>query len=241
MAVINTIRQSMLRVNPFLTAFEKSLFKILQFIPGKTAIYKIAFQHSSIKKNIEDNNERLEFLGDAVLDTIIASYLYKKYPFKNEGFLTEMKSKIVNRQVLNNVAKKLGLDVLLQTNIPTENYNPHLLGNSLEALIAAIYLDKGFEKTYQWVATRMILPHIFLDQIEATEANIKNKLFQWATKQQKTLDFRLIETSLNARQKTIFHIGIFIDETLLVSATGLKKKEAEQNVALLAFAQLGLK
>ena len=136
---------------------------MLGFAPGKSALYRAALTHRSVRDSADENNERLEYLGDAILSGIIADFLFKKYPYKEEGFLTEMRSKMVNRNKLNEIAIKMGIKkITLFNKFDNSLKISQIFGNTLEALVGAIYLDKGFRKTQQWVLERMIIPNLFM-------------------------------------------------------------------------------
>ena len=142
--------------NPFKkhagSTFKKQLKGVLGYSPGDTALYKTALTHRSIKETSDENNERLEYLGDAILSALVAEYLFKRYPYKEEGFLTEMRSKMVNRQQLNDIAIKMGLKkITLYNKADASLKTSQIFGNTLEALVGAVYLDKGYKKTARWV------------------------------------------------------------------------------------------
>lgn len=222
------------------STFKKQLKNILGFIPGNIDLYRIALSHRSIKETSEENNERLEFLGDAVLSSIIAHYLFKKYPYKDEGFLTEMRSKMVNRQKLNEIALKMGLK-----KISLYNKNDHALkisqifGNTLEALIGAVFLDKGYNKTQKWVENYIILPHLFINDLENIEINIKNKLYGWASKNGKSVEFATLNESLE-KGRRLFTIAATVDGQIIAQAKGFNKKDASHLAAQMAVEKLGL-
>jgi ribonuclease-3 len=222
------------------STFKKQLKNILGFVPGNIDLYKIALSHRSIKETSEENNERLEFLGDAVLSSIIAHYLFKKYPYKDEGFLTEMRSKMVNRQKLNEIALKMGLK-----KISLYNKNDHALkisqifGNTLEALIGAVFLDKGYNKTQKWVENYIILPHLFINDLENIEINIKNKLYGWASKNGKSVEFATLNESLE-KGRRLFTIAATVDGQIIAQAKGFNKKDASHLAAQMAVEKLGL-
>ena len=162
-------------------AFKKQLKNVLGFPPGNTDLYKTALTHRSVKDGAADNNERLEYLGDAILSGIVADFLFKKYPYREEGFLTEMRSKMVNRATLNDVAIKMGLKKIVYFNKFDNSLKvSQIFGNTLEAVVGAVYLDKGFRATHTWVLKRIILPYMFMDDLENLEINHKNKLYGWA-------------------------------------------------------------
>jgi len=161
------------------SSFKKHLKNLLGFTPGNIALYKTALTHRSVREASDENNERLEYLGDAILSALIADYLFKRYPYKEEGFLTEMRSKMVNRQQLNEIALRMGLKKITLYNKSDGSLKvSQIFGNTLEALVGAIYLDKGYKKTSRWVAERIILPHMYMEDVELLEINHKNKLYE---------------------------------------------------------------
>ncbi len=203
-------------------------------------MYKIALSHRSVREGADENNERLEFLGDAVLSSIIAHHLFKKYPYKGEGFLTEMRSKMVNRQKLNEIAVKMGLKkITFYNKFDNALKSSQIFGNTLEAVIGAVYLDIGYKRTAKWVEQIIILPHLFTEDLEIIEINIKNKLYGWANKNGKVLEFiTLNEKFENGRR--LFTIGATVDQELISQAKGYNKKDASQIAAQMAVEKLGL-
>jgi len=221
-------------------SFKKQLSNVLGFRPGDISLYKTALSHRSIREGADENNERLEFLGDAVLSSIIAHYLFKKYPYKGEGFLTEMRSKMVNRAKLNEIALKMGLKKITFYNKFDHALKiSQIFGNTLEALIGAVYLDIGYKKTQHWVEKQIILPHMFTDDLEGVEINIKNKLYGWANKNGKALEFTTLEEKFESGRR-IFTIGATVDGELIAQGKGYNKKDASQLAAQLAVEKLGL-
>lgn len=221
-------------------AFKRNLRNVLGFTPGKLALYKAALTHRSIRDNADENNERLEYLGDAILSGIIADYLFKKYPYREEGFLTEMRSKMVNRNKLNEIAIKMGLKkITLFNKFDNSLKISQIFGNTLEALVGAIYLDKGFTKTQQWVLERMIIPHLFLEDLEALEINHKNKLYGWANKHGKSLEFETLNERIEGGRR-LFTIGAVVNGELIAEAKAYNKKDASQVAAAIALEKLGL-
>jgi ribonuclease-3 len=220
--------------------FRKSLQNVLGFKPGKLELYTTALSHRSVKDMAEENNERLEYLGDAILSAVVADYLFMRYPKKGEGFLTEMRSKMVNRQMLNDIAVKMGVKKITQFNkIDTALKNSQIFGNTLEALVGAIYLDKGYKATVRWVTKRIILPHLLLDDLEAQDINIKNKLIGWANKQNRQIDFETLEEK-QERGRRLFIVGVKLDGEVISAGRGFNKKDASQMAALQAVEKLGL-
>ena len=220
--------------------FKKQLNNVLGFTPGDVTLYKTALSHRSVREGADENNERLEFLGDAVLSSIIAHYLFKKYPYKGEGFLTEMRSKMVNRQKLNEIALKMGLKkITFYNKFDNALKISQIFGNTLEALIGAVFLDKGYKKTQRWVEEYIILPHLFTDDLEGIEINIKNKLYGWANKNGKALEFETLEEKFENGRR-LFTIGATVDGELVSQAKGYNKKDASQIAAQMAVEKLGL-
>ncbi len=221
-------------------AFKKQLGNVLGFVPGDLDLYKTALSHRSVREGADENNERLEFLGDAVLSSLIAHHLFKKYPYKGEGFLTEMRSKMVNRQKLNEIALKMGLKkITFYNKFDNALKISQIFGNTLEALIGAVYLDKGYKKTQRWVEKYIILPHLFTDDLESIEINIKNRLYGWANKNGKVLEFATLDESFESGRR-LFTIGATVDGELVAQAKGYNKKDASQIAAQLAVEKLGL-
>ncbi len=221
-------------------SLQKQLENVLGIKTRNISLYTTALSHRSVKENADENNERLEYLGDAVLSSIVADYLFKKYPYKGEGFLTEMRSKMVNRQQLNDLAIKIGLKkIALYNKIDGSLKGSQIFGNTLEALVGAFYLDKGYRKTQKWVTRHMIIPHLYVDDLELIDINLKNKLIGWATKNVKTLEFQTITEKLENNRR-VFTIAVVLDGEQLAIGKGYNKKEASQAAAQLAIEKLGL-
>lgn len=213
---------------------------MLNIKTGNTILYRTALSHRSVKETPDENNERLEYLGDAVLSAIVADYLFKRYPYKGEGFLTEMRSKMVNRQQLNDIALKMGLRKLTFYNkFDNALKGSQIFGNTLEALVGAVYLDKGYTKTHNWVLRQIVIPHMFVDDLEAIDINLKNKLIGWANKNGKTLTFELAEERMEGSRR-LFTINAMLDGQLLSQGKGYNKKDASQVAAQVAVEKLSL-
>jgi len=220
--------------------FESQLRNVLGVKPGNASLYRIALSHRSVKEGADENNERLEYLGDAVLSAIVADYLFKRYPYKGEGFLTEMRSKMVNRQQLNEIALKMGLKKLtLYNKFDNALKASQIFGNTLEALIGAVYLDKGYIKTQRWVLRSIVIPHMFVDDLEQVDINLKNRLIGWASKNGKLLEFETIDEKLESGRR-IFTIAAVLDGEKVSQGKGFNKKDASQIAAQLAIEKLGL-
>lgn len=221
-------------------SFAKEIQNLLGLKPGILALYKTALSHRSIKEGADENNERLEYLGDAILSSIIADYLFKRYPYKGEGFLTEMRSKMVNRQQLNDIALKMGFKKLtLYNKFDNALKSSQIFGNTLEAIVGAIYLDKGYKKTKDWVLQKVIIPHLFVEDLEHIDINLKNKLIGWASRNGKSLEFETLEEKLESGRR-IFTIAAVLDGEILSKGKGFNKKDASQIAAQLAIEKLQL-
>ncbi|HVX48855.1 MAG TPA: ribonuclease III [Chitinophagaceae bacterium] len=221
-------------------SFEEQLETVLGIKPRKVAIYRTALSHRSVKEGADENNERLEYLGDAILSAIIADYLFKRYPVKEEGFLTEMRSKMFNRQQLNEVAVKMGLKRLTMYNkFDNALKSSQIFGNTLEAVVGAIYLDKGYRTTHKWVLQKIVIPHLYVEDLEQVDINLKNRLIGWASKNGKQLEFETTNERLENGRR-IFTIAAVLNGEVLATGTGFNKKDASQVAAQLAIERLGL-
>ncbi len=233
------------RINQFISLFKKTGFSAdLQHLLGyrtrNILLFQTALNHRSVKDNPTENNERLEFLGDAVIGTVVADYLFKKYPYKGEGFLTEMRSKMVNRAQLNNIAVQMGLRKLTRFNKMDGGLRTsQIFGNTLEALVGAIYLDKKYDFTKKWIVEKMIQPYLFMDDLEQIDINIKNKIIGWALKQGKQIDFVLAGEQQEGRRR-LFTINVVLDGEVIASQKGFTKKDASQIAAQKAIEALGI-
>ena len=222
------------------SSFETQLKNVLGIQSGNSLLYRTALSHRSVKETADENNERLEYLGDAVLSAIVADYHFKRYPYKGEGFLTEMRSKMVNRQQLNDIALKMGLRKLTFYNkFDNALKGSQIFGNTLEALVGAVYLDKGYRKTHNWVLKQIVIPHMFVDDLELIDINLKNKLIGWANKNGKTLTFELAEEKMEGSRR-LFTINAMLDGELLAFGKGYNKKDASQIAAQVAVEKIGL-
>jgi ribonuclease-3 len=220
--------------------FRKNVRNLLGYKPGNFAIYELALTHRSLRESIDQNNERLEFLGDAILSSLVAEYLFKRYPYKEEGFLTEMRSKMVNRQQLNDIALRMGLNKLAIFNRSDNALrSSQIFGNTLEALVGAIYLDRGYAFAEKWVLRSLIQPHLSMDDLESLEMNQKNKLYGWVNRQGKTLEFVMMDEKLE-RGRRLFTIAAVIDGQPVAEGKAYNKKDASQIAAQAAMTILGI-
>jgi ribonuclease III len=216
--------------------YVKSLKNLLGFVPGNLSLYRLAFRHKSVaqsvKKGVKNSNERLEFLGDAVLGSVVAEVLFKLYPYEDEGFLTELRSKIVNRVNLNQLARKLGFDQLIQYDNRMVNTTRQgsLLGDAFEALVGAIYLDKGYDFTRNFLVNHIIKSHIDIHRLEQTETNFKSKLIEWCQRHGKDITFELIENK-DGESNKLFTVQASIDGEIMGQGKEFNKKNAEKLAA----------
>ncbi|MDP2386233.1 MAG: ribonuclease III [Bacteroidota bacterium] len=217
--------------------------RITGFSPKNVALYKQAFRHTSasqeIKEGVKNSNERLEYLGDAVLGAIVAEYLFQLYPFKGEGFLTQVRSRIVNRAQLNKLGLKLGFDKLIEADLRSSSANS-LVGDAFEAFIGAVYLDRGFITTRKFVIERIIKIHLDLDEIEQTDTDFKSKLINYCQREKKKINFNLVE-EVGKGMKKEFVIAVEINGKEFSRSQHSSKRKAEQRAAELTIISLGNK
>jgi ribonuclease-3 len=219
-----------------------SFYKILGFHPFNITLYEQAFLHKSSSIKLKDgrwiNNERLEFLGDAILDAIVADIVFKEFEYKKEGFLTNMRSKIVQRETLNRLALELGIDKLIKTSTRTTAPNTHMYGNALEALIGAIYLDQGYRAAKRFVFERLIRLHLNIDSVAEQEVNYKSRLIEWSQKQKISVSFDLIDSFVDENNTPVFKTAVIIVGEQAGLGAGYSKKESQQKAAKEAYTRL---
>lgn len=220
---------------------EKRFYKLIHFLTGmypvNLKVYKIAFTHKSASIVSDNhqfiNNERLEFLGDAILAAIIADYLFSYFPYKQEGFLTKMRSKIVSREQLNEIALNLGLQyhIVAQSKM---NGTKNIYGNALEAFIGAIYIDKGYRKTKKFILEKVIKGNINLYELINNDSDYKSQIIEWAQKNK--LSVKFVDEEIESTETTIqfFTSTIKVDDEILGTGKGTSKKEAQQNASQMA-------
>jgi ribonuclease-3 len=182
------------------------------------------------------NNERLEYLGDSILSTIVAEYLFKKYPNKDEGFLTKMRSKIVKRKTLNDIADNMGLDVILNE-YSQGKMSKAMMGNALEALVGAIYLEFGYQRTKNYLITRVLMKYLDIHSLENYDDNYKSQLLEWCQKNGKEVDYRLLQ-KFKFDKRDRFKVAVTIDGKEIATAEDFNKKSAEQNASSIAIKKL---
>lgn len=225
---------------------EKKLITAIQtiagFSPSNLSLYKLAVLHTSRRQEsngFRESNERLEYLGDAILGAAVADYLFKKYPFKDEGFLTEIRSRIVNRDSLNLLARKMGISHIVQFDQKNAQLQQVVLGNTLEAIVGAIYLDKGYLKCKKFVVDKLIQPHFNLEVVISSNHNHKSKIIEWTQRNNKIVRFEMVEVK-KARNQKEFSIQVFIDDQPYGKGFGFTKKKAEQDAAMKTCEQLDI-
>lgn len=205
------------------------------FYPGNLKLYDIAFIHRSA--SITDsqgnlvNNERLEYLGDAILGAIIADFLYNRFPQEDEGFLTKMRSKLVNRGFLTSLTFDMGLNVFIESNTKSTLDKSHIYGDVLEALIGALYLDKDYQSVKYFVTKRIISKYVNLDEIEQVDKNFKSQLIEWCQKNKRDVKFDTTEENSDSGKQPTFIATVEIDGEQIGKGLGSSKKEAQQNAA----------
>lgn len=219
-----------------------SFYKLLGFYPKHLEIYEMAIRHKSYRLKGQEgkytNNERLEFLGDAILDAIIADILYHKYPNKPEGFLTDVRSMIVKRETLNLVAKEIGLDKLLITSKEGFTEQSHIAGNALEALIGAIYIDRGYRVCRQFIEREILEKRINIVSLARKEVNFKSKLLELGHREKIEFVFETIDKTPEHSNINLFYTQVLLDSVCIGSGEGNSKKESHQHAAQEALKKL---
>lgn len=209
--------------------------------PGNTKMYELAFIHRSASIHLPNgeiiNNERLEYLGDAIIDAVVSDYLFRYFPGKDEGFLSKVRSRIVKRKNLNWLAEKIGIPSMLVSHTEHNNGIKHIYGDALEALIGAIYLDKGYVKTRKFIVNRLIKKHVDMDTLINLESDFKSRVIEWAQKERKDICFESQEIYQDHAKVPVFISHIKLGDVCLGEGTGTSKKEAEQSAAEIAFYQ----
>lgn len=212
-----------------------SFYKLLGFYPKHIELYQQALLHKSYSIKSEKgkwvNNERLEFLGDAILDAIVGDIVYRHFQGKREGFLTNTRSKIVQRETLNKIGLELGLDKLIKSSTHSSAHNNHMCGNAFEALVGAIYLDRGYDFCMQFMTQRILQRLINVDKVAYREVNFKSKLLEWGQKNRMEIEFKLIQQSQESATSPVFETQIFIENIKCCKGKGYSKKESQQQAA----------
>ena len=209
-----------------------SLYEILGFYPHDISYYKMALLHKSImhrnSKGKPVNNERLEFLGDAVLDAVVGDIVYQHFPGKREGFLTNTRSKLVQRDTLNKLAQEMGINQLILSNGHSSSHNSYMGGNAFEALVGAIYLDRGYDACMYFMQKRILAQMINIDKVAYKEVNFKSKLIEWSQKNRVKLDFVMLDQQKDKNGSPIFTYQVVLEGVEGGEGKGYSKKESQQ-------------
>lgn len=223
--------------------FFEAIRNIFGFYPGNISLYKLAFTHKSqaeeLHNGIRISNERLEFLGDTVLSTVVADYLFRMFPFKDEGFLTETRSKIVSRTQLNKLSLKLGVDQLIIHTQDKNNVYKSIKGDAFEALIGAIYLDKGYDFTRKILINRVIKNNFDLNELINTDLNFKSRLIEWAQKEKMPMEFVVVK-EVGAGYQKQYIVNVMVNNELAGTGRDYSIKGAEQNASMKALEFFGI-
>jgi ribonuclease III len=212
--------------------------------PFNLSLYKLAIKHVSVAEESTNgfkiSNERLEYLGDAVLGAVVAEFLFNKFPYRDEGFLTETRSRMVNREALNQIAIKIGLAKVVDNEYKGKNLSAHksIYGDTLEAIVGAVYLDRGYKFCKKFIL-KCIIIHFDVDDIISTTSNFKSKIIEWSQKENKEVDFKTLSVTGNQRFKE-FHVQLFVGGEPLSEGKGPTKKKAEQEAAKNACEKLNI-
>ena len=219
----------------------RRLKQLIGFVPIHLSLFKLAFFHKSTFTSRDyavANNERLEFLGDAVLSTIVGEYLFKKYPTSDEGFLTKMRSKIVKRNSLDDIADKMGLDLFL-ANYNQTRLSKSMLGNALEALVGAVYIEVGYQKTRTFVVRRILRKYLDIHELESFDDNYKSQLLEWCQKNGRAIEYKVV-AKYKSEKREKFKVAVFVDGKKHGTADDFNKKSAEQLASERAMTALGI-
>ena len=219
-----------------------SLYDILGFYPHNISYYKMALMHKSIMhrnaKGKPVNNERLEFLGDAVLDAVVGDIVYQHFPGKREGFLTNTRSKLVQRETLNKLAQEMGITQLVLSNGRSSSHNSYMGGNAFEALVGAVYLDRGYDVCMQFMQKRILAQMINIDKVAYKEVNFKSKLIEWSQKNRVKLDFIQVNQEKDKNGSPVFTYKVLVEGVEGGIGKGYSKKESQQNASKLTLERL---
>ena len=231
----------------FLLSSDKKLYNainnIFGFYPGNIYLYQLAFRHKSASREFVNglklSNERLEYLGDAVLSSIVADYLFKKFPYKEEGFLTEMRSKIVSRAQLNKLSRKLAMDKLITSEEFCNSHSKSLFGDAFEAFVGALYLDKGYKFTRKIILKRVIDVHFDIEKLQRVDFNFKSQLIEWSQKEKIPIEFTVVDQVGNGYGKQ-YVVELKVGEEVYSNGRDYSIKGAEQIAAGKAIEKMGL-
>ncbi len=218
------------------------IHRISGFYPTDINLYKLALVHRSKPVKLPDgrwaNNERLEFLGDAVLDLVVADYLYEIYPDKHEGFLTSTRAKIVQRESLNRIGKLLHVESHVVASQHSSSHNSYIAGNAVEALVGAMYLDKGYHRTRDFIINRLIKQYFDINDLVMTEQNFKSRLIEWTQKYRVTIEYELVDTYNDVDNNPVFRTAVMLGGIYAGDAIGYSKKESHQGASKIVLERL---
>ena len=218
------------------------IHNITGYYPHDISLYELAMVHRSKPVKLADgrwsNNERLEYLGDAVLDTVVADFLYSTYPGRHEGFLTSTRAKIVQRESLNRIGNTLHLDRHVHASMHSSSHNSYISGNALEALVGAVYLDQGYKRCRKFIINRLIKKHFDLNELVKTEQNFKSRLIEWTQKYRVSIEFELIDSYTDNDKNPVFRTAILLGGIFAGDAEGYSKKESHQSASKKALQRL---
>ena len=218
------------------------IHRITGYYPRDIRPYQLAMVHRSKPVKMPDgrwaNNERLEFLGDAVLDTVVAEFLYTTYPGKHEGFLTSTRAKIVQRESLNRIGNSLHLDSHVHALMHSNSHNSYICGNALEALVGACYLDQGYQRCRKFIINRLIKKHFDLNDLVKTEQNFKSRLIEWTQKYRVTIEYELVDSYSDKDKNPVFRTAVILGGIYASDAVGYSKKESHQSASKKALERL---
>lgn len=208
------------------------IHRITGYYPRDIRPYQLAMIHRSKPVKMPDgrwaNNERLEYLGDAVLDTVVADFLYNTFPGKHEGFLTSTRAKIVQRESLNRIGNTLHLDSHVHAQMRSSSHNSYICGNALEALVGAVYLDQGYKRCRRFIVERLIKKHFDLNDLVKTEQNFKSRLIEWTQKYRVTIEYELVDSYTDTDNNPVFRTAVILGGIYASDAQGYSKKESHQ-------------
>lgn len=216
-------------------ALSEAIQNIFGYRPKNVSIYELAFRHKSaathVSNGVKHCNERLEYLGDAVLGSVVADFLFKKFPFKDEGFLTEMRSRIVSRSNLNMLSRKLGLNKLVRSGKESGIQGSSIHGDAFEAFVGAVYLDKGYQFTKNMIIRQIIQTHLDIDELMLREINFKSKVIEWAQKEKKNVEYKLVHEAENGKNGKLYTIELEIENEVAGRGQDSSIKKAEQHAS----------
>ncbi len=240
--MIRSLYQLVINIFSSSKDFYFKMVGILGFLPGNLRLYKIAFIHRSASTTHKNgqviNNERLEYLGDAILDAVISDYLYARFPDRDEGFLTQLRAKLVKRKMLNKLAASLGIAQLLVSRTSADQPKINLLGNAFEALIGAIYLDKGYVRSKRYVIKKVLKKYVDLERLSNKESDFKSRIIEWAQKNKQEISFISRVDNTDGSHEIQYTSQVILEDKELGTGRGHSKKDAEQKAAEEALANM---